>query len=75
MWCMRLVRACAWSCRCQHEHKVCRRSNTCWNCLVFEELAGQVASEAGPPPVDCFMTELSGLLECPQVRRWAHPWS
>ncbi|KAK9838159.1 hypothetical protein WJX81_005274 [Elliptochloris bilobata] len=26
-------------------------------------VSNQVAAEAGPPPVDCFMTELSGLLE------------
>ena len=28
----------------------------------------QVAAAAGPPPADCFMTELSGLLEGPEVR-------
>ena len=27
-----------------------------------------MAAEAGPPPADCFMTELSGLLDGAQVR-------
>ncbi len=27
-----------------------------------------MAAEAGPPPADCFMTELSGLLDGTQVR-------
>ncbi len=36
--------------------------------MTVEVHAGwQVAAAAGPPPADCFMTELSGLLEGPEV--------
>lgn len=42
--------------------------------LDNHNLVAQVAADAGPPPVDCFMTELSGLLECPQVRHGARLW-
>ena len=40
-----------------------------YQCVVTVEVhAGwQVAAAAGPPPADCFMTELSGLLEGPEV--------